>query len=128
MNSFLMKAILAMDSYNRGYNPRIKFSDTADATGIHIGNAVIYKNSSILENPDGSRKDVAAGFYGIAYDYAGETVVSYRGTDENITWGSTTGSDILYGYGVGAGSPEGNQAALAFKFYQSVADEVGLML
>ncbi|MGB4057773.1 MAG: hypothetical protein WBK77_06790 [Alphaproteobacteria bacterium] len=41
VNSSLMKAILAMDAYNRGYNPGIKFgnllgTDSVDTPGTMI--------------------------------------------------------------------------------------------
>jgi hypothetical protein len=57
LSATFMKAILAMDSYNRGYNAGIKFGVLAD------------------------NSDSAIGFYAIAYSYGGGKVVSYRGTD-----------------------------------------------
>ena len=75
MNSELMKAILAMDSYNRGYDPGIKFGNLAeDSEAINgitkIGNAVVHRSQNSVE-----AKNV--GFYAIAYDYNGEKVISY---------------------------------------------------
>ena len=110
MDSTLFKAILAMDSYNRGYNAGIKFgnltgNNSIDAPGTKIGNAIVYR-------ANGDPEAQSIGFYGIAYSYNGETVISYRGTDEEIAWGNPN-IDLWNGYGVGAGSPEGKQAELA---------------
>ncbi|MBK8174860.1 MAG: type I secretion C-terminal target domain-containing protein [Rhodospirillales bacterium] len=116
MDSTLFKAILAMDSYNRGYNEGIKFGEGNTVVGTRIGNAIVTQQSEFRPGDPG----VTAGFYGIAYSYNGETVISYRGTDEEIAWGNAN-IDLWNGYGVGFGSPEGTQAALAFQFYNSVA-------
>ena len=95
-NPTLLKAILSMDAYNRGYNAKIdlRLKDTngvviEDSDTIYeennvtyyaqIGDAQVYNTSSIsLE--EGADED--AGFYGIAYSYNGETIISYRGTDQ----------------------------------------------
>ena len=61
-----------MDSYNRGYNAGINL------TGTQIGNGTIVIDSS---NVSLNLNDQAIGFYAIAYSYNGETVISYRGTD-----------------------------------------------
>jgi hypothetical protein len=66
MNSNLFKAILAMDSYNRGYGQGIDLSDTPDSLGLKIGNATIVRESDIATGTAG----VSAGFYGIAYSLA----------------------------------------------------------
>jgi hypothetical protein len=55
----LFRAILAMDAYNRGYNPGIK--DLSDAEGMQIGKAHIY-------DAKGDAAAQAAGFYALAYD------------------------------------------------------------
>jgi hypothetical protein len=74
MNEDLFRAILAMDSYNRGYNAGITgLSDDPNTT--QIGNATVAARSSSLQNSP----EVAAGFYAIAYNWNGETVISYRG-------------------------------------------------
>ena len=82
--SQLMMAILAMDSYNRGYDEGIT---ELGGLGTKIGNATIIDESDILDNSAG----VNAGFYAVAYNVGGtmvegvlpggETVISYRGTD-----------------------------------------------
>lgn len=74
MNTDLMLAILAMDSYNRGYGAGIK-----SIVGV-IGNATVDRDSSVLLT-NGQRLDIPAGFYAVAYNYAGGKVISYRGTD-----------------------------------------------
>ena len=122
MNPNLFKAILAMDSYNRGYGADI----TID--GSKLGNSEIIKTSLSLGTMTVAGKTIGLdehiGFYGIAYKLAsGEKVISYRGTDE-LAGDGDVGSDAWYGYGVGTWTAEGKQAELAFKFYQSVAGAV----
>ncbi len=133
MDDTLFKAILAMDSYNRGYNYGIDLnirnangdiiqqSDAPDIT--HIGNATVYKN---LGNADAQN----IGFYGIAYTLSsGNVVISYRGTD-SLFGTSTIGSDWYNGYGVALGHPDGPEGAMAFSFYNAVdlaaADNVSI--
>ena len=116
MSDPLMKAILAMDSYNRGYDPGIKFGnlangDSIDARGTKIGNAIIYDSRG-----DTAAKNVS--FYAVAYNYGGETVISYRGTDNP---GGLNG-DVINGWLIGGGQAVLNHADLAFKIYQSVAN------
>jgi hypothetical protein len=99
-----------MDSYNRGYLPGLNLS------GNVIGDASLRQDIGL---PDGSQ---AAGFYAQAYTLAnGQTIIAYRGTDQNIsTPFDLAGSDLVNGYGVGAGSPFGPQAQLAVQFYNLV--------
>jgi len=125
ISSTLMKAILAMDSYNRSYNQGIQFSGEA------IGTATIILDSSNLgyvldENGqpvlDGNnqpiRLDQSIGFYAIAYEYNGEVVVSYRGTDEDILpWSN----DVLNAYGIAIGDADTDQSRMAIAFYKEVA-------
>lgn len=98
MNANLFKAILSMDSYNRGYNTGIDFrlkdasglpivdSDTiyTDGTGTHnirIGNATVSATR-------GQAEAQAVGFYGIAYQMnTGEKIIAYRGTDNIPQYG-----------------------------------------
>jgi hypothetical protein len=79
MNRDLFLAILAMDSYNRGYGQNVKLEVGDDVTGRNeigrkLGNAVIS-----AQNITAAAQ--AAGFYAIAYEWNGETMISYRGTD-----------------------------------------------
>jgi Ca2+-binding RTX toxin-like protein len=122
----LMKSILAMDSYNRGYHAGIKFGVLANNSDSAI-NGVTQIGTTTVVASRGQADAQNIGFYAIAYTLStGEKVVSYRGTDENLTYPfGDTGSDITNGYGVGAGSPYGRQAAMAFQFFQTViGDEV----
>lgn len=64
-----------------------------------------------------------AGFYAVAYEWQGQTVISYRGTDNPSLMGSAGAgaSDIWSGWSIGAGyTGTGTQAGLALQFYQSV--------
>ena len=104
----LFLAVLAMDSYNRGYNAGIADGEGAtdangnDADGLgeageKIGAATVLD----FDLPDNSQ---SAGFYALAYDIgadgpeglAGKTVISYRGTDTSL--------DHSTGWSVGAGT------------------------
>ncbi len=87
----LFMAILSMDSYNRGYNPGISDGEhvendvdlgLGDAVDTLVGNARII--SRVSSDPNGEAR--AAGFYAVAYQWNGETVISYRGTDNPVSW------------------------------------------
>jgi hypothetical protein len=65
MNREVFLSILAMDSYQRGYEPGIK-----GVTGTQIGAATITHDSSELIK-DGQRQDIPAGFYAVSYTVAG---------------------------------------------------------
>lgn len=102
-NSTLAKAILSMDSYNRGYNGGITFgsnsSDSAAVNGVtRIGNYTVYRSANTPEAK-------IIGFYAIAYQYeeAGvtKTVISYRGTDQFLT-ANGIGGGIINTQGAGA--------------------------
>ncbi|MGD9851513.1 MAG: calcium-binding protein [Nitrospirales bacterium] len=118
ISSELMYAILAMDSYNRGYNPGIKvLGGVSSSIGDTIGNATVISEDRSSEAQD-------AGFYGLAYQWNGDTIISYRGTDNLVSppWTDDPagGSDIWNGYSTGAGSGISEQARLAAEFYQAV--------
>jgi Ca2+-binding RTX toxin-like protein len=115
MNNELFKAILAMDSYNRGYDEGIILPPSINPN--NIGMAVVIKESDTQIGSTG--RD--ASFYAVAYkDNSGETIISYRGTD-NVGFWSDKGGDFWNGYGTGLGSPNSKQALLAIDFYKSVA-------
>lgn len=126
MNNLLMKSILAMDSYNRGYNATIDlrkkdasgapipFSDIVDAS---LGKGSIIDDSGVFKNPNQSRQDQSISFYAVAYSYNGEKIIFFRGTDD-------FSNDLLYGYTVGTGFPNHQQAEMAFGFYNVIADGV----
>lgn len=109
MNELLIKSILAMDSYNRGYGEKIKID------GDSIGNYTILTDS-LNQGFYDERLDESIGFYGVAYQGNGETIISYRGTDDS--------KDPENGWGVGTGSHNGPQAEMAIDFYKSVADSL----
>ncbi len=124
MNDILFKAILSMDSYSRGYDPAIKFGNSTEAysidtVGTKIGNATIYDTA-------GDANAQAVGFYAVAYNYNGETIIAYRGTDKNISvpFISDSGSDMYNGYGVFSGIADVPQARMAFTFYNDVAKQL----
>ena len=68
-SSTLMQAILAMDAYNQGYNKGINHGE------LQIGTAAV---NSLPTGYDDSEWQ-AAGFYAVAYNYDGATIISYRG-------------------------------------------------
>jgi hypothetical protein len=82
----LFMAVLAMDSYNRGYNAGI------DVSGSQLGSATLSGNA---DDAEGLAR--AASFFAQSYQLAdGNTVISYRGTDQ-------PGLDIENGYKTGRG-------------------------
>lgn len=84
MNRDLMLAVLAMDAY-----------DTK-------GNVGFATNLNTKVTPEMK----AAGFNAQAYSYAGETIISYRGTDGYYF------GDAWYGWGTGLGTGS-TQATMA---------------
>jgi uncharacterized membrane protein YeaQ/YmgE (transglycosylase-associated protein family) len=103
----LMLAILAMDSYNRGYNAGICPKDIGlGLVGSQIGNAIV-------DRIDGEATAQAASFFALSYSYNGQTVISYRGTDAKL-W------DLWNGYGLAVGSPYSLESRLAVEFFKSV--------
>ncbi|MEY9524038.1 PII-like signaling protein [Bradyrhizobium japonicum] len=103
----LFLAILAMDAYNRGYNPGMEFSGNSDSTSTQIGDATV-----LTADPDEE-----SSFYAIAYSWAGKTVISYRGT--TFEAGPNLG-DILNGWTLSAGYSQASQAQKALNFYTLV--------
>jgi hypothetical protein len=109
MNRNLFLAILAMDSYNRGYEPGIR--GLSDDLGSAIGDA------SVIAGSNGASAR-SAGFYGIAYNWNGETVISYRGTNFNFLMPIV--QDVLDGWFVGTGISAARQAGEAADFFNAV--------
>ncbi|WP_299862495.1 hypothetical protein [uncultured Hoeflea sp.] len=110
MSKDLFLSILSMDSYNRGYSAGI--ADLSDDNETSIGNARIVRASSSLD----TSPEVAAGFYAVAYQWNGQTVISYRGTDTLIDWtnldpwSDTPCGDFCNAYLTGLGSSATAQA------------------
>lgn len=67
MSNELLKAILAMDSYNRSYGEGI-----GGIEGGYLGGAKLLIDSAVFGDVPGSnpgvRKDESIGFYAIAYE------------------------------------------------------------
>ena len=111
INDDVFRAILAMDSYNRGYLPGIVL------TGTELGTAVLRNDP----NPTGYQ---AASFFAQAYTWNGHTVISYRGTDQaSPSWTNWTLGDVLNGWSTGLGNPGTTQARLAVEFYRAVVGQ-----
>lgn len=96
-----------MDTYNRGYNAGLSDglgsidqggndADGLGEAGSHIGIATVKD----IDLPAGSQ---AAGFYAVAYDFNGQTVISYRGTNGNNLGNFI--DDAWNSYLIGAGNP-----------------------
>ncbi|MGB7373243.1 hypothetical protein [Pontixanthobacter sp.] len=78
MNSDVFLSLLALDSYNRGYGANVGGLSESGS----IGNASIITRAEIFGNEADAvlQSWQAAGFYAIAYEWQGETIISYRGT------------------------------------------------
>jgi Protein of unknown function (DUF2974) len=103
MSNDLMLAILAMDSYNRGYNEGLK------VPGSQIGTAVLAARSDTRSDSP----HVTASFFAQSYTWNGQTVISYRGTDAILaditSWATFLNNPIF-----------ATQHMLAATFYQQV--------
>jgi hypothetical protein len=114
-------SILAMDSYNRGYNPGIQ--GFSQLNGAKLGQATVIANAQ-----DAGGVAQAASFYALAYNMtgvagfsSGEKVIAYRGTDQvGPSWQEWTLGDAWNGWFIGAGTTGSAQAKLAVDFYNSV--------
>lgn len=85
----LFRAILAMDSYNRGGTT---WSAGIELTGTQIGTATIRQDTQ----PAGA---AAASFFAQAYTWNGKTVISYRGTDQALpSWQNMSLGDFATGW------------------------------
>ncbi|MEO1200298.1 MAG: hypothetical protein AAFX39_13880 [Pseudomonadota bacterium] len=107
----LFKAILAMDAYNRGYDPSLKLGDNSDDVGTSIGHARVIDSKGDID-------DQAASFYAIAYKLGSDTatedddktIISYRGTDD-------IPADAVTGWPIGAGIYAASQADMATRTF-----------
>jgi hypothetical protein len=109
----LFLSLLALDSYNRGYGAGIN---------INSGNAPIKLGTANFLDQSGTSAPADKGFYGIAYSWNGEKVISYRGTDNygfsnDPVAGAT---DLLNGWVAGLGYTSASQLGMAADFYKSV--------
>ena len=85
----LLLAILAIDSYNQGYDAGLKHGAT------RIGSASLHTDSSIKLGEEGTK---SAGFYASAYKLGdGSTVISFRGTDRLVGDGNNRIEQVVRG-------------------------------
>ena len=87
MNREVFLSLLALDAYNRGYGQNVLLNNSDGNFGVaeggrRIGTATIIQQSDVDQGDPG----VAAGFYAIAYNWDGRTVIAYRGTNFEINW------------------------------------------
>lgn len=116
----LFLAILAMDSYNRGYDAGLADGGDGDPDGLGLSSteATYWVGSARVGSdeflPMGAKE---AGFYAVAYRLDdGMTVISYRGTD--------TSRDHTTGWLVGAGATlTYTQADETLAFYEAVTGQ-----
>ncbi|MBB4287223.1 hypothetical protein [Roseospira goensis] len=114
MTDRLMHAVLALDAYNRGYDPGLRIEPGAT---YDIGKMSITKESDTLAGSQG----VNIGFYAAAYQGNGETIISFRGTDDidaddllDFAWQVLTSSrDARHGWPLALGSTNSQQAQMA---------------
>jgi hypothetical protein len=105
--SVLTLAIMSMDVYDRDPDPaHASALIAADLQGKQLGSATL----------EASQYDGSTLFGAAEYSWNGQTIIAYRGTVF-----SSIGTEAWDGYGVGAGSPYGEQATEAINFYQNVA-------
>jgi hypothetical protein len=104
MNRDLFLAIAAMDAYNQGYDAGIELTEHG------IGTASFIADSRIL-GANGQRPDIDESFYAVAYRWNGETIISYRGTD-NVVGDADDWA--------GGGGFQTDQAWLGAQFYRAV--------
>lgn len=108
----LFLAILAMDSYHRGYNRGL----VGDASVIAsmIGDATVGVGSAVSEDDNSSIATAAKaiGFFAQSYDWNGETIIAYRGTDNGVF---TYGLDQQYGYLMSIGGGDTAQGRMAIE-------------
>ena len=101
LSNQLFLSILAMDAYNRGYDPGLEVAGG-------LGDATVGADSAIL----GNDVDISAGFFAQSYFWNDNMIISYRGTDSAI--------DLWTGWTVGLGFPATSQATLAIEFYEEI--------
>ncbi|GJL62234.1 MAG: hypothetical protein NPIRA04_08880 [Nitrospirales bacterium] len=114
MTKDLFLAILSLNSYNRGYNAGIE--GLSDEIGTQIGTTTISGRWNSNENSP----EVAARFYALAYEWVGETIISYRGTDNQLVEGPLVDYPIAFNDDF-----DEPQVHLASQFFNTVAGSIG---
>ncbi|WP_100260935.1 hypothetical protein [Qipengyuania seohaensis] len=119
MDREVFLSLLALDSYNRGYGANLGRLEEEGG----IGAATIRPFE-----PDEQDGWEAAGFYGIAYNWSGETIISYRGTnfefDSALSFiNSPLYNDVFGGWTLGGGFSPTSQGSLAIEFYKAVCNQ-----
>lgn len=122
----IFNAILALDSYNHGYDSIIQLSTVLNST--KIGTATIV---TATRDDNNAARDI--GFYAITYDndtngdgVSDETIISYRGTDypnENGNVFYIVPKDSYYGWFLGGGFTTSLQGRMAVDYYNTIVDE-----
>ena len=116
-------SLLALDSYNRGYG--------ANVGGLledeQIGEATLTTRASIFgDSTDQIYQNwQSAGFYAIAYNWNGQTIISYRGTNfpSEFTLSEFVAfyqQDFGGGWDIFTGIGSGSHAVFARDFYEAV--------
>lgn len=113
MNKEVFLSILAMDSYQRGYAAGIKGVDS-----VKIGNAKLITRESRGVDAPAYATWQNIGFFTQEYEWNGETVISYRGTDFDA--GNELVHDFVYGWSSFTGLWKASQFPLASQFYTAV--------
>ena len=84
MNEEVFLSLLALDAYNRGFDPGLSGLPESGLIGT----------AAIREFQPGEQEGwEEAGFYAIAYEWNDETIISYRGT--NFPGGIAKGDSYL---------------------------------
>jgi hypothetical protein len=122
MNQNVYSALLAMDSFNRGYGANVNI------TGTSIGLIDVISRES-LGVTDAQYADwQTTGFFASAYEWNGQNIISYRGTNPDFSLTSVEDFlnspgmlDVWNGWTLGAGFADAEQGQLAIEFYKAVA-------
>lgn len=115
MHRDVFLSLLSMDSYNRGRLPGVN--------GIPIGNNL--GTASVIAHSDNvlGLAALGSGFSATAYNWNGETVISYRGTDFSTGFTSDPFiNDFLNGWSFFTGIGTTSQARYAAQFYEAVTE------
>jgi Protein of unknown function (DUF2974) len=104
----LFLSILSMGSYNRGFQPGLNLT-AYGASATQIGLATL----GLASDPDPNGAEALSGFSAQSYLWNGQTIISYRGTENS--------SDYTKGWSIGAGlASEVTQTDEALAFYKTV--------